>query len=774
MSESSRKKDLLDESLRLFKVWDEIWAKQRQNELNALKFDAGEQWDAYLLMARAGTQAPDGTMIGQRPCLTINKTNQPIQQIINEGRNADLGITIHAGPDSRREDALIRTGLIRNIQVKSRAQLHRLSAFSRSTTCGLGYYKIVKAYSDDPAFPFDQELRSAPIDNQGQVMADPFCQMPDFSDAEGWFIWDDMAEAAFKREYPEAALSDCNSQQLTAIAENHEGWIDGTEEGARVFRVCERYYKAYSKHVVTLMTLPDGSEVPVWDDEKDKLAQLVAAQAVPATYDNGDPITRTVQRPSSKWCKFTANEILEETDWEGSILPVVPTVGNPKNLNGKKIWEGVIQPAMDAQRLFNYTASEIATATGLATKAPYELDPEQIEGFESVWNTANSKLHPYLPRRSFHRNGQPFLPIERNQSEPPIQALSAQLVQCDAFIQSTTSTPSPALGRVDLQHRSGKAIENLQNQSRLANSNYVDNLVNLSMTKEGLIYNEMLQWVYDRPGRIVQILDGDEQPQQVMLNAPFVQDKGQPVPAQEGAQDLQHYDLAKGTYSVVVEVGQSFKTKREDNAAHLEALMKSVPTAAMVIAPYLIADLDIEKSEELSAKLKMLWPPQLQQGANGQPSPEQMQQQLQQAGKIVDELTAHVKEQAEIIKTDQIKAQREMAQTKDDNATKVRIAEINAASSLLVAEVKADLDAAKTAIQSELEQLKIATGITAKAHEQARTHAHDTGTQLRDQQHQAETQGRDQAHESEMTAAQLTAQSEMAKQKAAEGNGATS
>ena len=47
-----------------------------------------------------------------------------------------------------------------------------------------------------------------------------------------------------------------------------------------------------------------------------------------------------------KWCKLTAWEILEEGDWNGQYIPLVPVIGTElQPFNGERMWEGMVRKA---------------------------------------------------------------------------------------------------------------------------------------------------------------------------------------------------------------------------------------------------------------------------------------------------------------------------------------------------------------------------------------------------------------------------------------------
>lgn len=744
-----------------FKFGMEAESSQRERELNGVKFFAGDQWPDYVIQARAGTQvqAAGGTeTVGKKPCLTINKVKQPVQQIINQIKNANLGILLRPEKEASKKDAKIRQGLIRHIQAHSRARLARDWASDRATQVGRGYYRIDKQYvhktrkvlEADPASLMDQELVINRILNQGNVLLDPFAKQPDWSDGDWAFIWDDMPFDAFKRKYKKSELNKIiddatsNNSELKAVAENCPGWIGGDKE-ARTVRVAEYFYAEYSPVTVRVLQLPDGTSVLSDAAEKDWPVGAVAGSGKLEIDD------RTIS-----WCTITAKEILETTEWEGSHIPIIPAIGNEFNLNGERLWNGEVEDAQDAQRLFNYTASAIALATALAPLAPFILDPRQIEGFENQWKQANTRAFPFLPAHSVDERGQPYPPIHREGSEPPIQALALMLNQADSYIQATTSTPDTSLGRFDPKKASGKAVGLLQQQSDLANSNYLDNLAHISMSLEGKILNEMLQYVYDRPGRIVQILgDDNKTSEQVMLNQPFVTGPdGQPTAAPPENTQAPSYDLSKGTFSIVVDVIKSQPTQREETRQNIIEMMGTSPQVSSALAPFVAKYSDQAGADEMFTVLsKLLWPPELMAA----PGSVNWEQQAKQAAQQIQQLSGLLQQAQKVIETKQIEAQTDIqiATIKEQGATlRERIRAVSAGQ---VAETKVNADLAQTVFEEEVAAIGQRTDLVHTAMEAEKDRAHDKTLAVHDAAVTDRQQMRDHAAAKDQATIQATA-----------------
>jgi hypothetical protein len=344
--------------------------------------------------------------------------------------------------------------------------------------------------------------------------------------------------------------------------------------------------------------------------------------------------------------------------------------------------------------------------------APYVLDPEQIEGYEAYWSQANTRNFPYLPARSFTRDGRPFLPIQRNVAEPAIQAVTLAAHEAKDDIHATTGVPPVALGQLDPHERSGRAIQALQGQAEVGTSGFLDNLASMSMPYEGKVVRDLIPRIYDRPGRIVPAVGIDEKRRQVMIGVPFVQQGGQPVAAHPDDPAAELIDLKAGAYSVAVTIGKSFTTRRQETAAVIGELMQVIPPEmAAAIAPAWLEEQDYPGAKKIAAIAKTALPPALQkaydedQGSPRQIPPEleaqitAMQQELEQAKQQI--AVDGAKQQATIQKA-QLDSQTALQQAEHDGQIKLQIAAMTQETQLRLEEMKlrgiamqAEIDAAE-------------------------------------------------------------------------------
>lgn len=754
MAETATKDTRLETALSRFRLVNEAESEQRKVEQADIEFvDLDKQWPEEVKAQRNGNLGGSGGAIaGQppvpaRPCLTFNKIRPSILQVLNQQRNARLALNFAPKRDGASQDvAEAMEDIARGIQTESRAHLARNWAYDRAVKGGRGYYRILTEYANDGDDDLDIVYKR--ILNQSSVYFDPYAQEPDWSDARFCFLTEDMPWSRYRAEFPNSKLATFEDDELVGIGDDQPSWVGGDDKASRTVRVAEYWYVEHKPR-------PGGA--------------------------GGK---RTIQDRVVKFCKINAVEILEESDWPGRFIPIVPVIGDETNVNGQRYWQGMVRPAKDAQRSYNYMRSSEVETIGLAPKAPFIVAEGQIEGYESMWQQANTRNFPYLVYKQTTLGGEQAPVPQRNAVEPPIQAIAMAVQEAAGDIKGTLGIFDPSLGAVSSGERSGKAILALQKQAELGSSGFLDNLAQMSMVYEGKILRDLIPKIYTRPGRLVATVGADDEKGAILINTPFITKNGQPVPAPPGTPGAKVIDLTKGEYTVAATVGKSFTTRREEGASAMGELAAAAPQLLPVFADLYVGNLDFPGARQIADRLKKVLPPQVQDGDSPETQLAQLQQQMQLAEQTIQALTAENQKKTQVIETDQVKAQQAMAlesekQTGEnqraylESQTKIRIAEIQANTQFGVAELKAGLDTAKMRL-AHIEEL---LGHTAEAQQIEQEHAHDAqqmqanreqeaAMAAEDRQFQREEGEAGRQQERELTAAQLQAQREQAKPEA--------
>src|SRR5574343_476106 len=309
-------------------------------------------------------------------------------------------------------------------------------------------------------------------------------------------------------------------------------------------------------------------------------------------------------------------EVLEENEWAGKYIPIVPVYGDEVMVEGKRHWISLTRWAKDPQQMFNYWRTASTELVALAPKAPYLGPKGAFNTDANKWATANNVSYPYIEYDgSVMPQRQPF-------AGPPAGALQEALNASDDM-KSTMGIYDAALGARS-KETSGRAILQRQRESDTATFNYIDNL-SRAIKHAGRIMVDLIPKVYSAP-RIVRVIHEDGSNESVPINQPFTPDQAKSPQAQayeagktqetvDGLTGI--YDVTTGKYDVTCEAGPSFSTKREEAAAQMMELGRMFPPMMQVAGDLLVKNLDWPGADDIAARLKMVLPPQIQ-GQNPQ------------------------------------------------------------------------------------------------------------------------------------------------------------
>ena len=724
---TSRPKEC-DEAIEELKLVLDAEGDQRELEDDDLAFDAGDQWPEEVKISR-GRQVIDNVEIPPRPMLTIPKLNQPVQLVVNQQRKAHLGISVHAqSEDAERETAEVLDGLMRHIQNKSNASLARNWSFERTAKAGRGYYRILAQYCDHQGTGYhwsDQELVIKRILNQGSVYLDPYATEPDWSDGTFALIGGFLSVKTYKKRWPNSRMAreiltedefdlDDSLTEPDWMSDN----IDGKGQGHRGVRVMERFVVQTKNRFRIAYTDKDGSKLieEYVDDTFDDKQRSEYMQSL------GDRVRakRETAERSIKWMKLNAVEVLEQEDWPGQWIPIIPMIAVEQFFKNIHRWVGMIRPSKDGARLFNYAATAAVEKEALDTKAPYIGYEGQFKGHESAWTQSATRNFPYLQVAPVSIGGQPAPFPQRNVASPNLTGSLALLEAADNFIKATTFTYDPSLGDSPSAD-SGRKVLALQQQSDAGNSHYLDNLATISMPHEARVLLDLIPHYYDRPGRIVQVLgETDKKPKEVMLNAPFIQHPQTGKPVQVPTEQLQggqappkgmkQYDLKKGSYAAVVSIGKNYESRLQEGSDEIGRVLEAAPDLLKIIGDIYFKFRDFPGHQEIADRMRRMVPPEVlgeQEGDDNDPEAlkaklGQMQQsfgQLKQAfGDAMKQLETKQVEAGAKIQSEQVKAQAAMQLAQMKQEGEERLAQIDAMLKIRIAEIESAMDERKAAV----------------------------------------------------------------------------
>lgn len=547
----------------------------------------GDQWPEKI----KETREAEG-----RPCLTVNKMPAFIRQVTNDARQMMPSVSVSPVDNFADEDtAEVLAGLVRSIERNSNADVAYDTAVDHSVSGGMGFWRIEIDWAHADSFDMEAYIRRIP--NPMMVHWDPNSMEFDASDWMYCFVSEWHTEDAFKDKWPDA---DPVSWEGSDDRDSVNAWRKDGE-----IQVSEYWCREEAKRTLLLLANETGQTVAIrqetYEDEEQPHRVMLEMGGFTARR------SREVDYFEVKRRVITAVEVLEEEDWPGELIPVVPVWGEEVIIDGRRHFRSMIRDAKDPQTMFNFWRSASTELVALAPKAPW-VGPEGFipkkPGAKQKWNTANTRSHAYLEYNADAGGApqrQPFAGI-------PAGALQESLNASDDM-KSVIGIYDAGLGARS-NETSGVAIARRQLESDVSNLHFTDNLKR-SMAYSGRVLLDIIPHVYSAQ-HAIRILGPDMREKVVKLTRDNPAAQGDV----KGKDPL--YNLQVGKYDVTVKAGPSYTTQREETRETLLSIMREVEGAAAVLGDVLMDTMDFQGADKIANRLKVLLPEAIQAAESGE------------------------------------------------------------------------------------------------------------------------------------------------------------
>jgi hypothetical protein len=651
--------DRINQAMEYLRQVNDVDSNNRAEALDDVRFSAGDQWPVDVQNSR---------VLEARPCLTINKVDAYCRQIVNQIREQRPRIKCHGmNTQSNEKQAQIITGMCRHIELQSDADQAYLNAVDYAVRMGWGYIRVTTDYVKDDSF--DQEIYIRPIENPFTVYFDPNSIMADGSDAERCLITTLIPKKTFRAMYPDA-------EDTQGFVSRGTGDVVGDWIQKEDIRIAEYWYT--ERETVVLLQLSDGSSI--YEDEVDK--DLMKELGV--TIIN----KRESVRKKVKWCKVTAMQVLEEGEWAGKYIPIIPVYGQSTIVQGKHKRFGLVRMAKDPQRMYNYWSTALTETVALAPKAKWILAEGQDEGHENEWAQANIKAMPVLRYKQTDIDGRPANPPIRQTPESPPTGAMAAMQSMNLDLQAVIGIYDPSQLPQGIQ--SGKAIQGQQMQADMTNMHYYDNLTR-SIRQVGRVILDLIPKIYDTE-RAMRIIGDDGKPEIMTINERKMDE--------QGIERILN-DMSIGEFDVVMDTGPGYNSKRQEAVTAMMSLFQAEPALVQVAGDLLVRNMDFPGADIIADRLAINnplaqiddmadIPPAIQMKLKqDQATIQQMQQQLQQLQMVIKQ-----RQDIEGVKQEAETKRELMRQTTKAHDTEMRV------------ETSAQETVIKTETQKEIEGMK--------------------------------------------------------------------
>lgn len=582
--------------------------------------------------------------VEQAPTMEFNQLPQFVNQVINDQRQQRPGIRLYPEGDGATEElAKTRQAIIRGIENASRAEAVYDSAFGDAVAGGRGYFRLLPEWEDGDTF--NQVLRLRYIKDPLSARQDPDHQEPDGSDSNWWIIEEKVTKEEFKRRWP-------NAQVLSWEDKDTKDWFPSPD------------------HVIVADYL---RRVPKerWLINHPQLGTIKVDELPPGFVGK----KRRIDTYRVEWFTIAGGQqVLEEFEYLGTIIPVFCVKGVEKMVDGKTEYISLTRPAHDAMRMVNYSKNAVAERLALTPKAPWVMAEGQDTGHEEEWRTANRRRLSRLIYKPVTAGGN-LVPVPQRQQ--PAQAEAGLLeysMQCTQDLKSIMGMYENNLGMRG-QEVSGKAILARESQGDNATFHFPDNLAR-AIALAGQAINEVLPYYYDTPRQLPGV-NADDTKSIIPVNTPIL--------GTDGMVSRVENDLSQGKYSVVAEAGPSYATKRKEQSESLLSFIQAYPPAVPVAGDLIARAMDWADADVLADRLAAMLPPAIQQmealkKAGQDPKTaqyafiiqqqgqalQQAQQQLQMMNQQLEALKNDKSAEGEKVKIDAQRARDEAATARDN------------------------------------------------------------------------------------------------------------
>ncbi len=587
-----------------------------------------------------------------KPAMTFNKLYDSTKKIAGEQRKnkPDLIVRSLTGKASQ-EQINLRADLIRTISYQSQNDLVYQTAFKSALMMGFGAFQVCLDYESPRSF--NKAIRYDLITDPTMCSWDPTAIKPHKGDgnfcSRRYVFTRDEFFATFP--YVTNPVSYIDPYML----------LDFQWTTRDTIIVCDEFVKEWFPLIIYKVKVGDRFEV--MDDrqfdaamEQFKINLEIVGDGEARKIIEKERPTKVDQRQTQDYqimhYRLIRDQIIDFSRWPSKQLPIPFVDGDSYYIEGRQYTKSFIHEARDAQKLLNYSRSELAGELKNRRREQWIGTPDNIIGYEQDWRNPEVQVG-MLRARPDPKTGQ--LP----------QKMPAWDVSQGLFVtgQSTTQDIREILGFSESEQLQGRDISGSARRERKlegAMSSYVfyDNL-NQAIEQSGRIVNDLLPYVIGDEERHMMLSRKDGTSQAMVFN-------------KENENGEKENQIEIGGYDVEIDTGPSFAVQKE---LALEFFQQTIaasndPRVFNLIADLWAKNLDVQFMPQIAERLQTLVPPEIiakekgEQPPPKQPSPQEqmMAAEMQLKQQELQDKQAQIAERAEELKIRREKHQLEEAE----------------------------------------------------------------------------------------------------------------
>jgi hypothetical protein len=483
------------------------------------------------------------------------------RQIIGDLRSNEVSIDFHPIDESREDGADFIDGLYRTSDRQNCTIEAYDYALQEAVVCGMGAWEVCTKYESNLSGSDKQEIERRYIPEAvNTVFWDANAKYLDKSDARRCAILFAYTEDGYKALREELGLDE--DTYPSSFSDPMQSYAFPWFVDDKKIYVVRYYYRQKVNDVLYTIETPYGDTVQFRrSDIKNQVDELLDAG-----YNIVDE--KKIKRWQVKLYIASGGEILSEEEVACDYIPVITTYGERAFVEGQEVYEGVTRLAKDPQRLRDFMMSYVADIVSRSPREKPILFPEQIEGFQDMYEEAGSENnYPYLLQNRVTSDGQP-LPIGPVAMMPSTQIPASLLTGIDLTRQAVEDVANPGLPQdIADPDISGKAIMALQNRLDQQSIVYQQNF-KTAKRYDAQVFVSFASKIMDAPREVTLTKpDGTRQRAKVM-DVVVDKESGAPVVLN---------DITNQEFEVYATISRSYSSRKEQTIEHIDDTIAQLP-----------------------------------------------------------------------------------------------------------------------------------------------------------------------------------------------------
>ena len=533
-----------------------------------------------------------------KPAMTFNKLYDSTKKIVGEQRKNKPDLIVRSLTGKAKQDQIsLRSDLLRSIAYRSQNDLIYQNAFKSALLLGFGAFRIGVDYESPRSF--NKVIRYYNINDPTVCSWDPTAVLPHKGDGNNCSMRYVLTREEFFATYP-YVLNPVSFTDPYML-------LDFQWQTRDTITICDEYVKEWFP--LKIILLSDGS-VNTEDEWKERSKKFEDNREFVRDMEVGKIIGREIPTIKSERItqdyqimhyRMIRNMIIDFSEFPSKQLPIPFVEGDSCYIEGRQYTKSFIHEARDAQKLLNYSRSELAAELKNRRREQWLATADNIIGNEQQWRNPETQAGALIAK-----------PDPKTGAMP--QKMPAWEISQGIFLtgQSSTQDLQEILGFSEseaLQGRdiSGKARRERKMEGSMSSYVFFDNL-NQAIEQGGRVCNDLLSHIVGDEERHMVLTKKDGKNQSIIMN-------------QRVGEDTIKNVLEKGEFDVEIDTGPSFAVQKDIALEFFQQTIANNPQVFNLIADLWASNLDIEQMDLVKDRLKTLVPPEILAKEDGKPIP---------------------------------------------------------------------------------------------------------------------------------------------------------